>query len=236
MTQIQLITFDLDNTLWDVNTVIRHADSQMRAWLNEHVPEFFLQSDPDQMQQLRTRLLRENPQLAHDVSAMRKAVLQQAITLCGYSDAEARKLALQAFDVFYEARQQVIFFDGALATLERLAAQFRLGALTNGNANIEKTGLGQYFDFAYSSADVGASKPAPDMFHAALEHCEVTADQVIHIGDNLVDDIQGAASIGIHTIWTNHGNHPLEDATHQPSETVSHLNDLPGAVENIQAR
>jgi FMN hydrolase / 5-amino-6-(5-phospho-D-ribitylamino)uracil phosphatase len=130
----------------------------------------------------------------------------------------------------------VVFFDGALNTLERLAADFRLGALTNGNANIEKTGLKQYFSFAYSSADVGISKPAPDMFHAALRHCGVSADQTIHVGDNLVDDIQGASSIGIHTIWTNHADDELHDATHHPTEIVLHLNDLPAAVENIQAR
>jgi len=236
MAEIQVITFDLDNTLWDVNSVIKHADAQMRAWLDEHVPSLTLQQDAEAMQQLRTRLIAANPKLAHDVSAIRKAVLQEAIMLSGYPESQARKLALQAFEVFYEARQQVVFFEGALETLAMLAGEYRLGALTNGNASVEKTGLGRYFDFAYSSADVGVSKPAPDMFHAALRHCRVDAQATIHVGDNLVDDIQGAASIGIHTIWTNHLELEPAGARHQPTETVGHLNELPKAVENIQAR
>lgn len=236
MARIQVITFDLDNTLWDVDTVIRHADAEMRAWLNQHVPEYAQVLKVEKMQQLRASILAETPAIAHDVSAMRKVFLERAIVSCGYQPAEARALALQAFDVFYEARQQVVFFNGALETLATLAAEFRLGALTNGNANIEIIGLDQYFSFAFSSADVGISKPAPDMFHAALRHCRIDAHEAIHVGDNLVDDIQGAASIGIHTIWTNHANDELPDATHPPSEIVSHLKELPDAVDNIQAR
>jgi putative hydrolase of the HAD superfamily len=234
--RIQVITFDLDNTLWDTNTVIRHADTQMRTWLNQHVPEYAQQLNPEHMKQLRAAILAETPAIAHDVSAMRKAFLERAIISCGYPPAEARALALQAFDVFYEARQQVVFFNGALETLAALAAEYRLGALTNGNANIRKIGLDQYFSFAFSSADVGVSKPAPDIFHAALRHCRIDAHEAIHVGDNLIDDIQGAASIGIHTIWTNHANDELQNTTHPPSEIVSHLSELPDAVENIQAR
>ena len=39
MAEIRLITFDLDNTLWDVGQVIRHAETQMQAWLDEVVPD-----------------------------------------------------------------------------------------------------------------------------------------------------------------------------------------------------
>ena len=33
MPRIRFITFDLDNTLWDVGTVIRRAEASMNAWL-----------------------------------------------------------------------------------------------------------------------------------------------------------------------------------------------------------
>jgi putative hydrolase of the HAD superfamily len=154
--------------------------------------------------------------------------------LCGYSAAEARDRSAKAFAVFFEARQRVVFYPGALETLELLAGAHRLGALTNGNADIEAVGLGQFFSFAYSSADVGISKPAPDMFHAALRHADVTAADTIHVGDNLVDDIAGAGQLGIHTIWTNHADESASSASHPPSATVDHLDDLPAAVDAIK--
>ena len=235
MADIQLITFDLDNTLWDVHSVIREAESAMRSWLDQQVPEYTARVTAEKIQTIRTQVLAEQPQLAHDVSNFRKAVLFAAISDAGYNTAEARRLAEAAFAVFFEARQQVVFFPGALNTLELLAGEYRLGALTNGNANIEAVGLGQYFSFAYSSADVGVSKPAPDMFHAALRHADVDAAATIHVGDNLVDDIAGAGQLGIHTIWTNHEDDSSDDASHPPSEVVDHLDDLPHAVEAIRA-
>ena len=35
---IQLITFDLDDTLWDTAPVIVSAEAILRAWLTEHAP------------------------------------------------------------------------------------------------------------------------------------------------------------------------------------------------------
>ncbi len=40
MAGIKLVTFDLDNTLWNVETVITNAERRMRTWLDERVPEF----------------------------------------------------------------------------------------------------------------------------------------------------------------------------------------------------
>ena len=56
-----------------------------------------------------------------------------------------------------------------------LARRHRLGALTNGNADIARLGLDRFFRFAFSAADVGAAKPAPEMFRAALLHTSVMA-------------------------------------------------------------
>ena len=235
MAEIRVITFDLDDTLWDVGKVIRNAEAEMRDWLGEHVPEFASRFDREALFELRVDLVRANPQLSHDVSALREAVLYKAIGICGYAPAEARLHARNAFNTFYEARQHVVFFDDALEVLDTLAGRYRLGALTNGNADIGKIGLTRYLSFAFSSADVGASKPAPDMFNAALRHCLVEPAQSIHVGDNLVDDISGAGEVGMHTVWTNHGGVPLPvPQANPPSETVMKLADLPDAVGSIQ--
>jgi len=233
MADIRLITFDLDNTLWDVGRVIGGAETAMYAWLDDQVPEYRQMMDRDTLIGIRTAVIAERPETGHDVSALREEVLYRGILHCGRDDPSARALARSAFETFLTARQQVVFFEHALESLAYLAERYQLAALTNGNANIAKIGLDRYFSFALSSADVSASKPAPDIFHAALDQAGVTPEASIHVGDNLVDDIHGARSVGMHTIWVKLDTESEPDADAPPSEVVEHLSELPGAVGRI---
>jgi putative hydrolase of the HAD superfamily len=234
LADIRLITFDLDNTLWDVGQVIQQAEETMNAWLDTEVPEYRHRIDRDARMELREQVIAELPEASFNVSALREEILYRGMLLCGLEKNQARDHARQAFSTFFEARQQVVFYDNALESLRHLAEHFELAALTNGNADIAMIGLDRYFSFAFSSADVAASKPAPDIFHAALQQAGVSAEESIHVGDNLLDDIHGAGSVGMHTIWIRHADQP-ESVTHtQPSEVVEHLIDLPEAVARIR--
>lgn len=235
MSRIKVITFDLDNTLWSVEDVLMRAEAQMREWLDEHVPDYNRKLNREDILLLRTAAVSELPQLSHDVSALRREVLYRGISRIGYSSAEARRLAEGAFARFYEARQQVVFFDDALEVLDALAAVYRLGALTNGNADTAAIGLNRYFSFAFNAADVGASKPAPNMFRAALRHSRAQPREGIHIGDHLVDDIQGARDAGMHSIWMNPSRATREDHHSRPSREVHALQELIDAVASIDA-
>jgi putative hydrolase of the HAD superfamily len=236
MPTIKIVTFDLDNTLWDVDLVVRGAEQQMRAWLQERVPEYSTRFTADEIAVLRGRVVTEQPALRHNLSKLRETVLYEAIVACGYGAAEARRHAATAFGVFFEARHQVEFFPGALDTLADLAGRFRLAALTNGNADFTKLALDRFFSFGFSAADVGVGKPAPDMFHAALRQAGATPAQSIHVGDHLIDDIQGASDVGMHTIWVNlTDTAPPADAA-SPSHTVRTLTQIPAGVDAIAAR
>jgi putative hydrolase of the HAD superfamily len=230
---IRLITFDLDNTLWSVEDVLVRAEARMRAWLDANVPDYYRLLDRDAILELRSTSIAENPRLAHDVTELRKDVLYRGIRRCGYGEREARAHAEAAFSQFFEARQEVVLFDGALEALEALAAESRLAALTNGNADIRRIGLDRYFAFALAAADVGASKPAPDIFHAALRRVRVTPREGIHIGDHLVDDVAGARGVGMHTIWVNHAGLDREPHHAEPTSTIGSLRELERAVTSI---
>ena len=236
MDPVRVVTFDLDNTLWDVGEVMRRAEQQMRSWLDIEAPEYSQQFDQEAILLLRKQIVAADPSLRHDLSALREEVLFQAISHCGYAPAAARVLAKNAFLRFFEARHDVVYFNGALEVLETLAAHYQLGALTNGNANVEKLGLDRYFSFAFSSADLGASKPAPEMFRAALDHCGAQPRQGIHIGDHLIDDIRGADSVGMYTIWVNHAQDSLPGDAQEPTSTVNCLQELPDCVAEIFER
>jgi putative hydrolase of the HAD superfamily len=97
----------------------------------------------------------------------------------------------------------VVFFEEVMPVLERLATRFTLGALSNGNANIDSVGLGDLFDFAFNAVAVGAAKPAPDMFVEACRYLGLAPAQIVHVGDDPEHDVLGAARVGLRTVWVN---------------------------------
>ena len=229
---IELVTFDLDNTLWETDHVIRRAELASREWMTRRVPEFGERFDAASLWALREEVVEKQPDIAHDVSRMRLAVLREAVMLCGRPGAEADRLATGAFDEFLRLRHEIAYYEGALATLAVLAERYTLGALTNGNADFARLGLDRYFSFGFTAADVGASKPDPAMFEAALARARVPASATVHVGDQPVDDIQGAREVGMHTIWVNFGGSGDGTAVGASAE-VGRLDQLPGTIAEL---
>ena len=231
---IQLITFDLDNTLWDVDTVIVKAESKMRDWMKTNVPESLKYYSQEFLPDLRQRVVSENPRKRFDLTFMRLEILFKVMQLCGQPDDMAKVNAHQAFDIFFEARNEVNFFSGAISVLEALQDKYIIYALTNGNADIEKTGLKKYIQGAISAADVSASKPDPKMFEKVSQITEVSPQNSVHIGDNLVDDIEGAANANFLSIWVNLKTQSLKTGDATPSRIVEHLSEIPAAISSLE--
>ena len=99
---IQLITFDLDDTLWDTAPVIASAETVLREWLTEHAPN--LGAVPvEHLWAIRERILSNEPSLKHRISALRRRVLFHALEESGYGHDEASDLADKSFEVFLHA-------------------------------------------------------------------------------------------------------------------------------------
>ena len=229
----QLITFDLDDTLWPVAPVITAAERITWQWLCEHYPRIRDHFDPETLMALRLRLM-ETDHLKHRISAIRIQAMSQALRRSGYVPHVAERGANDAFETFLHARHEVAFFDQAIETLEQLAAHYTLGVLTNGNACIHRLGLGHVFGFAFSAEHFQASKPDPALFLAALEHAGCDANQCIHIGDHPTYDIAPAKALGMRTIWVNTEHKPWPDQAPADHEVRS-LPELLTAVQQLEA-
>ena len=229
---IEVITFDLDNTLWDVEPALVRAEEAQRQWLLEHRPGCMEDIGHEELWQLKQAPWKAHPEYAHHVSEMRRLLLRELQLRAGYSEDEARAGAQSAFAVFLAQRQQVQLYAQALEVLQSLAGRYRLGALTNGNADVYRTDAGEYFDFAFLAEEVGASKPAPDMFHAALERTGAAPETVVHVGDHPAHDVAGAQAVGMRTVWVNAAGAPWE-GDREPDATIRGLGELPAVIETI---
>jgi|TARA_B100001964_G_C14261588_1_gene615845 putative hydrolase of the HAD superfamily len=230
---IQVIAFDLDDTLWSVGPIIFKAERRLNDWLQQEVPQILY--DVDSMRSLHHELLELEPDLGNKITESRRRLIERALLLSKINIDEATELSHQAMDVFLEARNEIVFFEGALEAISLLANQFTLGALTNGNADIKKIGLDSYFSFAFSAEEVGAPKPAENLFRQALAHTNTRPQQMLYVGDNPVLDIDVANNIGMHTVWIKH---PGQENTGETSadEAIEHISDLPQAVNRILSR
>lgn len=231
---IEVVTFDLDNTLWDVEPALLRAEEAQQDWLLQHRPGAVELLDHDALFEFKKSVWRRHPQLAHNVTQMRIQTLFELQLNAGYSEREAESGAREAFAVFLHERHKVELYEEALEILQVLARDYTLGALTNGNADIYKTDAAEYFDFAFLAEEIGASKPHPDMFHAALKRAGVAAASIVHVGDDPEHDIRGAREVGMHTVWINIRRKTWPGGE-QADREIANLKELPDAIQYISA-
>ena len=194
-----VLSFDLDDTLWPVEPVMLAAEQTMWAWLRERHPELMRGQGIETMRAVRARINERYPQRIHDMTFMRRRTLQEMFG--DHSEAEA--LADQAFEVFYAARNRVQFYDDVEPALRRLQTRYRLFALSNGNADLRRTGLADLFEGHVTAISAGAAKPDARIFANLRELAGVEAAQVLHIGDDPHADVVGATQAGMQAIWMN---------------------------------
>src|SRR5918999_2816302 len=94
--------------------------------------------------------------------------------------------------------------DAAPALRELRAGGLRLAVASNWDASLpevlERAGLRELVDAVVASAAVGAAKPDPALFHAALDAVGATPAEALHVGDSLERDVGGARSAGLRAV------------------------------------
>src|SRR5690242_5823328 len=66
-------------------------------------------------------------------------------------------------------------------------------------ADVEALGLAAHLDVLVLSAEVGVRKPAPEIFLRACRELYVDPAAALFVGDDLTNDVQGAADVGMET-------------------------------------
>ena len=90
----------------------------------------------------------------------------------------------------------VTIFSDVTPALDRLRGRYVLGIITNGNSDPERCGLPNRFASVVFSEDHGIEKPDPKLFDIALAELGSDATRLLHVGDSLEDDVEGARRVG----------------------------------------
>ena len=202
------ISLDLDDTLWPIMPVLHEAERVLNDWLETHFPEVARAYPAAKMRELRATVWRQNPDLAHNFTELRRMALEHAMRPFGCS---AQDVAA-AIEIVHAARNQVTLFDDALIALPRLSARFPIVALTNGNADLTRIGLERHFKANINAREFGKAKPDIGIFHAACNMLGMAPEHVLHIGDHPEQDVLGAQNAGMLAVWVNRAQISWDDA------------------------
>lgn len=199
---IAAMTFDLDDTLYDNRPVIRRTTQKSHAFLQSYHP-LLRQFSVEQYQQLRDSLLKQEPDIYHDVSEWRRRAVELAMRNVGLNEDEAGEGSRAVMAEFAYWRSQVEVPDETHSTLAMLAERIPLVVITNGNAEPHLFGLDKYFKFILRAGPDGRAKPYHDMYHLAAQKLGLPLENILHIGDDLTTDVAGSVRCGMQSCWIN---------------------------------
>jgi putative hydrolase of the HAD superfamily len=104
------------------------------------------------------------------------------------------------------------FPDAAPALEAARAGGSRLVVVSNWDCSLPdvlaRIGLAPLLDGVVASAGAGARKPAAEIFERALSIAGVSASEAVHIGDSLVEDLEGARGAGIEPVLVQRDGTP----------------------------
>jgi 2-haloacid dehalogenase len=97
-------------------------------------------------------------------------------------------------------------FVDSVAALQRLAARYRLGVITNCDDDFFAASarrLETTFEWVVTAQQVGAYKPSLAGFERALAEIDVPREHILHVAQSLFHDHVPAGQMGLATAWVN---------------------------------
>ena len=118
--------------------------------------------------------------------------------------------------------------------LKRLKSAYRLGIISNFYGNVatlcREASLADSLDVILDSAELGVSKPDPEIFRIALTKLNLAPAQAIFVGDSYERDIAPAQQLGVRTIWLKGPNPRIPENAEKADFEISSLMELVSIV------
>lgn len=187
---IELVAFDLDNTLYDEGIYFGRA-------LDTIAPEIARRSGGDALR-IRVRF----DEILHSQGKHYHHLFDDLLAEEGLEKDEHLSDLL---GLFSEVEGNVVLFSGVRELLAALRPNFRLGLITSGREDVQANkvrllGLGDTFDQVIFSSTLPENKPAPLPFKILCNELGVAPESAIYVGDNPLFDFRGSGEIGMTTV------------------------------------
>lgn len=215
----KVIMLDAWGTLFDDRAYFRAEVEMARGFLKEHGGEV----SPEALVQERLRAWEEHLRHLGGNGDFEGAVLPSLTEVF-------RRLGVPGDPQEYLRRADeipILVFPEVPQALERLPGP--KGVLSDTpkiwlDEYLKGNGIAHYFSYVFTPDLLGAFKPDPRAFRAALDLLELHPDEVLYVGDSPKD--LEAKAVGIPVVWLNRYGRPLTPGTPSPTHEVKTLVEL----------
>jgi len=190
--KIKVISFDLDNTLYDNSPVIAQAEKRSQEYLALEFRKQNQNYDINVFKKIRQTLFESKDISFDNLTYLREECLRRVCSVLQNSES----IVQQATAIFINLRQQANIPKEITGMVKDLSERYILVSITNGNCDANNLTVGKYFDKHYSPQQGHRAKPHIAMYQTVLDDFQICADQLLHIGDEEESDGLGAKNIG----------------------------------------
>jgi len=211
-----LITFDLDDTIFPVGPVVAGANKA----LFEHLKEIGCETSQDEYlktaKQIRVELAAENKAITY--TELRKRTIRRELEKVLPQEQISDEVVNNSYDIWEEHRHiaaETHLYKDTVEMLKELKQKFPeavIGAITNGKGNpLKMASIQDYFDFCVSGEDDDVfplRKPNEGIYKVALERFKGLRESTteccwVHVGDDLANDVGASALCGAKAVWVD---------------------------------
>ena len=144
--------------------------------------------------------------------------VSEALNALGYKTNAKDPRIKAALNVFFQDYVDTLELRPYAKTLlQSITENCKLGLISNFTytpviyVSLRKLGINHFFNTVVVSEDTGWRKPHKRIFQAALRKLQVKASEAVFIGDSPIEDIEGAKTAGMKTIFVLSQFNKLED-------------------------
>jgi len=221
---IDVIFFDVDDTLFDQHEAHRRALNQLKNKYQvfdevdlEDVIQAFEEADSEAIEEFRNSVPMEELRWNRSEKFLKKLGVTQDFTETFHEE-------------FYRIYPSIpVEVDGAEKVVKELHSRYELGVLTNSTEEVQMEKLRvlelkEYFDTFVFSEEVGSRKPDEGIFLHALDEVNKSSERCMYVGNSFRSDIKGAEKVGMRTCWLNRHDEKAEDTI--PDLEIKELSEL----------
>jgi putative hydrolase of the HAD superfamily len=203
----KVVSFDCAQTLlavdWSVRRYVADLCAAAELEIPLHGPALY-----EEMYHARLRdYVRVNMTRDHDqCDAWWIALGEEWLAAVGLDPAHSPNLQAVSLRIGF-GPESILFklYEDVLPALDRLRAQgIRTAVLSNWDYTLHRSlklfGLDKRFELVVASLEHGVEKPDPRLFQVVIDHFGVDPSEILHVGDNPVDDFDGAKGVGMRAV------------------------------------
>ena len=193
---IKHVFFDLDHTLWDFEKNSETVIEQLLVTYDvERQYGITAQTFIKKYKKINHRLWHLYSHKKITKEELRNTRFTKTLERLGAKNKELGMLLEKEY--ISKSPYQTHLLEGTNEILDYLKPKYELHILSNGFKEVQRiklheSGIKKYFTHIFISEEMGVQKPDKEIFDVAKAQAKVDANHCIMIGDNFVNDVEGA--------------------------------------------